>query len=80
MSKKLMCGSCDWRGTTEDTLEAPHPFSPGETLTGCPQCKEVNSMRRGCYFRGCLEEGNCGSPHPEHRYVWHCYAHSPCAL
>jgi hypothetical protein len=77
--EKVICKECDWRGTSEDVLEAPNPFDPEDTLTGCPGCKQVDTMVQGCFHRGCLNEaatGGFSDPKDPKNYVWACYEHS----
>ena len=41
---KRRCKECNWTGTTKELLEAPDPFNPEETLTGCTKCRQTGTM------------------------------------
>lgn len=63
---KLRCVEhrCDWRGTDKEMLEAPNPFDATETVTGCPDCKDVNTLQEACDEPDCWEFSSCGTPTP----------------
>ena len=60
--RRFVCRECGWRGNDEDALSASNPFDPGDIITGCPKCKNVNTMRTTCDELGCWEEDTCGTP------------------
>lgn len=53
---------CGWNGREPETLKAPHPWIEGETLMGCPACKDTDSLYAICDEAGCLKEVSCGWP------------------
>lgn len=79
---KYICDECEWKGKDEDLLRAPllrapNPFSEdGDTMFGCPQCREPNTMIVACDEVGCWEQVSCGTPTPT-GYRSTCYRHKP---
>lgn len=75
---KWLCEECKWCGPDEELLRAPNPFSEDETdtMTGCPQCREPNTMGRACDEPGCEQPAGNGTPTPN-GYRWSCYPHRP---
>lgn len=74
MINRWKCKECDWIGY--DYLIAPNPFDSEYNVTGCPNCKEVNSLVGACHDVNCNREGTCGNNTPD-GYVWSCYDHQP---
>lgn len=56
---KYLCDSCSWTGTDNEILNAPHPFIAGDTVLGCPKCKEMELMR-ACVWDDCWDKITCG--------------------
>lgn len=54
---KYLCMECGWTGT--DPLNAPHPFIEGDSVLGCPKCKEME-LRKACEADDCWQEVSCG--------------------
>jgi len=78
---RFSCTECDWVGEGNMVLTAPHPFSEneGDTINGCPQCREANSLRRACDTPGCPRQASNGTPTPD-GYVWSCHEHRPAVI
>jgi hypothetical protein len=71
------CTECGWVGTEEMKLRAPSPFDKTVTITGCPQCREIERFEPLCEAVGCEDLGvSGGHPSPE-GYRLTCWAHSP---
>lgn len=64
---KRVCGACNWSGKESDLLVAKNPFTAlaSHTITGCPWCKDVDSIYTICDEPGCWEPDTCGTPSPE---------------
>lgn len=62
---KRRCKECNWTGTTKELLEAPDPFNPEATLTGCPKCRQTGTMEILCDEPGCKKVPCCGLPTPD---------------
>lgn len=75
---KWTCADCDWHGTDDQFLVAFNPFKPGtgESILGCPQCKEVNTMLELCDEPGCLQLAGCGFPTDDGGFRRTCFNHS----
>ena len=74
---KYTCEECGWNGTEGQVLRAPNPFADDtETMIGCPDCREPNSMRRSCEHKDCWQAAGCGTKHSG-GYAWTCYKHRP---
>lgn len=59
--RRYKCTDC--HKVTESPVIGPHPFVEGETIIGCPDCREVEStLRRVCTFLHCEEIATCGFP------------------
>lgn len=58
----MVCEECDWHGTANTVLTATNPFDENSTISGCPQCKSVATMRYACDEPGCWLEARCGYP------------------
>lgn len=77
MAVKFTCEECGWNGTEGKLLRAPNPFADDvETMVGCPDCREPNSMRRACDHKDCWQAAGCGTVHSG-GYAWTCYEHRP---
>ncbi len=80
-TKRICCNwRCAWKGDVSETLTGPHPFIPGETVQGCPKCRDIDTLRVACDEPGCWEEGTCGTPvkHGESKgYRTTCGKHMP---
>jgi hypothetical protein len=75
---KFRCLECSWCGPEAKVLTAPNPFADddGETMLGCPECREANQMHRACDAEGCTHNATVGCPIPG-GYSWTCYDHRP---
>ena len=57
------CMECDWTCNGDFILTAKNPFDPsGDTITGCPNCKAIESFLPVCDVEGCHEPVSCGWP------------------
>jgi hypothetical protein len=74
---RLFCESCNWRGTVDDILAAPHPFDPEDTVSGCPQCREIGGLCQVCDEEGCWDMASCGTPLKDGGYRRTCHRHRP---
>lgn len=63
MSDKRICNECGWHGKESEVYYAPNPFSDddGERISGCPECRQVETMRVACVEAGCWKEATCGT-------------------
>lgn len=80
MQRKVKCSerSCGWHGTEAEVLTAPNPFDPADTLTGCPQCKGLETVIYACDEPGCRAAASCGTVTPD-GYRSTCGEHVPSA-
>jgi hypothetical protein len=76
LRQKWLCEECGWQGLGRQLLQAPNPFAEGETMVGCPDCREPNSMHMACDEPGCKAHASCGTPTPD-GYRHTCYKHMP---
>lgn len=53
---------CGWFGKDEDVLIAKNPFDPDDFVTGCPLCKQINTITYACDEEGCWADATCGTP------------------
>jgi hypothetical protein len=75
--RKLKCKGCRWTGLQNEALHAINPFADdNETMIGCPQCREPNSMMTLCDEPECPKEGTCGTPTLK-GYRRTCFEHRP---
>lgn len=44
---------CGWSGPWPEALSAPHPFQEGETIYGCPKCRQAGNVQAACWKSGC---------------------------
>lgn len=58
---RFVCEECSARISTK-VLSAPNPFDNSDTITGCPSCKSVNTLRSTCDELGCWEPDTIGTP------------------
>ena len=71
---RWLCNECGH--VSETYLTAPSPFDSGDTIAGCENCKEVNSMEAACWK--CDRPGTIGTPaSTEFRYINTCFEHNP---
>lgn len=61
---KYLCEECNWTGTSEKLLNARHPFIDGDTVLGCPKCKEMSPLK-ACDTDGCWDKISCGLNTPD---------------
>ena len=78
LKSRWICRECDWVGRDGEYLTAPNPFDGRVVVTGCPRCRECDSMESGCQSKGCDKRSSSGTPDVGgFRYVWACWDHSP---
>lgn len=77
---KYLCENCGWVGKESLVLRAENPFAEdaGETMMGCPQCREPNRLRLACDVPDCEREATCGTATPA-GYRRTCSKHQPSA-
>ena len=73
---KWRCKECDHICNTTELLHAANPFDPTDTVTGCPQCKSIDSMSAACAIEGCNHWGTCGGTHKDGVYRTTCFKHA----
>ena len=72
--KKYTCSECDH--LTMEPLSAVNPFDSQDTITGCPNCKQAESLKVACMALGCQREASSGTPGGwGYRYAWLCWKH-----
>jgi|HubBroStandDraft_6_1064221.scaffolds.fasta_scaffold00050_84 hypothetical protein len=77
MSPKWKCDECGWCGSDEQLLREQNPFADDiDTMVGCPECREPNSMSRACDHESCWQIAGNGTSTPE-GYKWTCFKHRP---
>ena len=64
LQDKAKCQECAYICNTSDILRAPNPFDKDDNVSGCPECKSVDSFVRVCDEPGCNREVACGTPTP----------------
>lgn len=69
--EKFRC-CCGWHGT--EYLQAPNPFDPEDTVSGCPQCKAVDTIDVACAVPECWE-ATCQGMMTDVGYKWLCRLH-----
>ena len=69
------CPECEKISFDNELLTAPHPFLEGETLDGCPHCREVVHMTVACWK--CDNKAIGGATFPAGDYRFHCAQHGP---
>ena len=74
--EKRGCRVCGWRGYRKHVLSDKNPFDSGDTVYGCPECFEVNSIEVVCDEPICKEFVSCGTPTKE-GYRNTCSTHRP---
>lgn len=50
MKDRVKCCYCQAVSDLKDLLNAPNPFDPSETLTGCPVCRQPADFVSTCHF------------------------------
>lgn len=77
MKQKFRCKNyrCDWKGYEEDILVGISPFD-GEEITGCPKCKDINTIVSVCDEKGCWDFVSCGMS-TKTGYRSTCHKHVP---
>jgi hypothetical protein len=76
MTVKHICWECKWRGTSDDWLVAKNPFNNEDTILGCPQCFDINTLYMACDEPECWKPASCGTP-TENGYRNTCGEHRP---
>lgn len=71
---RLQCRECRAVLALADLMVSPHPFRRGETVEGCPRCREILDAVRLCDEGDCREEATCGTPTGQ-GYRWMCGPH-----
>lgn len=77
MGTRMLCEECGWGGPDEDVLNAKNPFDPEDRVSGCPYCKEVNTVVTACQWVGCTKPGSMGTPLKNGGYTYTCWDHQP---
>jgi hypothetical protein len=62
MNIRYECADCGLMCNEDELLTAENPFDPADTVTGCPECKSVESFVRLCDVAGCMRHTSCGWP------------------
>jgi hypothetical protein len=73
---KWLCRDCGETCTT--LLSAENPFEIGDTISGCPHCRSVESLEGACQIGDCKRPASGGHPGGHgFRYIWTCWKHRP---
>lgn len=51
--RHVRCTNCDYIIPINKMLTAKNPFDAKDKITGCPMCKQVNTMVIICEIEGC---------------------------
>jgi DNA-directed RNA polymerase subunit RPC12/RpoP len=63
--RKYICEECDHQAQEEQLLRAQNPFADDtDTIIGCPNCREVNTMAVACDEPDCWDVATCGTTTP----------------
>ena len=75
---KAKCRECYWKGRYVEVLEAENPLDKDEIVSGCPQCKSVDTIESVCDEPGCWLGVSCSTPvKGKVRYRSTCGEHAP---
>jgi len=77
--EKVMCQECNWIGKSSELLTAINPFDESSIITGCPNCKNIETIRVCCDEPECQREATCGTPIND-GYRHTCNKHCPSIL
>lgn len=72
---RWQCRECYWVGPESSFLVASNPFTPGEQIVACPNCREINSFEPMCDVDGCKRVVCSGWPSVD-GYRDTCHIHS----
>lgn len=72
---KIKCTECGWKGLGKELLEAKNPFDDSDFISGCPDCKSINSVLYVCEEKGCWSEATCGTQTIRDKYMRLCGNH-----
>lgn len=75
-NNRWKCEECDHICTTAERLTAPNPFADTDEISGCPNCKAVQSLEVACATVGCTRLGTCGGKGADGVYRFTCYEHA----
>lgn len=80
-NRRWRCKTCGETTLAPELLEAPSPFRPYDTLTGCPACRCCEGFDLLCDEPECGREASCGWPTGNDADAWGgyrqtCYEHS----
>lgn len=67
------CSMCFHVTPDADLLRASHPFRPGEQVSGCPVCRNCESLSRACDVSDCQREASQCDP----AHGFRCHFHVP---
>lgn len=75
---RWICSECSHICYDEFILKAANPFDGRENVSGCPECRSVDSFSCACMDVKCQLESSGGHPGAfGFRYVRTCWNHSP---
>jgi hypothetical protein len=60
-----------------DMLYALNPFDSGDTINGCPHCKQIGQWTEVCDEKGCNDSASSGTPVAGSDYRRTCHKHVP---
>jgi hypothetical protein len=67
---------CGWVGDSTEMLSAPDPFTPGEIIHACPQCRTIeHTVWTACEYEGCNNTASWGWPDKQGEYHHTCHEH-----
>ncbi len=73
---RVVCEECQWKGEISERLAARNPFDLSEEISGCPNCKSINSFRTTCDEPECWEQDTMGIGTAD-GYRRTCWKHRP---
>ena len=78
MTRKVKCEEyrCSWHGEEIEVLTASNPFNIDFIISGCPKCREINSIVYVCDEPECWETVSCGT-RTSMGYRSTCHKHRP---
>lgn len=65
MINKCKCMQCEHVCEESEVLIAQNPFDITDMVSGCPQCKSVDSLVTACDAEGCTRVATSGWPSPK---------------
>lgn len=61
-NKEYICSECGSITSEDRILTAPHPFRESFSVSGCPDCQEIETLGLCCEESKCKKKATCGTP------------------